>query len=213
MATYFYNVNQRSETKILDAGCGTGACLWYLAEEGFDACGIDGSRTAVQLAKMRLRYEKLEASVAVGDLVALPFQDGCFDGFIDVAGIQHNLQKSVERIMKEISRVLKPQGKFFSMMIRRGSYGWGRGVRIEPGTLKDIQEGPFAGKGKAHFFTKREIINLLRRNRMTVLSIELSTRTMNNQRKTISHYVVTAMKGARQSNRHRARLTLQHTTK
>jgi len=87
------------------------------------------------------------------------------------------------------------------MMIQRGSYGWGRGVRIEPGTLKDIQEGPFAGKGKVHFFTKREITDLLRRSQLTVLSIESSLRTMNNQRKTISHYVVTAMKGERQSNK------------
>jgi len=113
MAAYFYNVGERSETIILDAGCGTGACLWYVAEEGFDACGIDGSRTAVQLAKMRLRKERLEASVTVGDLVTLPFREGYFDGVIDVAAIQHNMQKSRDRIMREVFRVLKPQGSSF----------------------------------------------------------------------------------------------------
>lgn len=194
IAIEFPDDSVRSQLKILDLGCGTGASLWYLIREGFDTYGLDGSKTAVEIAKKRLSEEKLGASVNVGDLAALPYLKGTFDCAIDVVAIQHNTSESITRILREVRRVLKPHGKLFSMMIKRGSWGWGLGERIEPATLASIREGPFAGMGRVHFFSKHEIVGMLRTAGFRVTAIELSSRTRSSMTRVIAHYVVLAQK-------------------
>jgi cyclopropane fatty-acyl-phospholipid synthase-like methyltransferase len=41
----------RKEIKILELGFGTGANLWFAAREGFSVFGVEGSKTAVSIAK------------------------------------------------------------------------------------------------------------------------------------------------------------------
>jgi SAM-dependent methyltransferase len=194
IALEFRDSIRRSQLRILDLGCGTGASLWYLAREGFDAYGIDGSRTAVQIAKTRMTQEKLDASIGVSDLTALPYLNESFDGAIDVASIQHNVSESRATILREAHRVLKPNGRLFLMMIKRGSWGWNQGKRIEPAPFSSIREGPFAGKGRVHFFSKMEIVALLRAIGFRPIGVELSSRTQNSMMHIIAHYVVCAEK-------------------
>jgi len=194
MAINFYGAKTRSKVRILDLGCGTGACLWYLASEGFRTYGVDGSETAVKIAKTRMKQNRLNYSVRVADLVALPYREESFDGVIDVAAIQHNKSESIITIMKEIHRVLKPRGKLFSMLIKRGSWGYGKGRKIEPCTFTSIPAGPLAGKGKVHFFSKQEIVALLRATGFHKSGIEISSRTKNNMRRIVAYYVVSAEK-------------------
>ena len=50
IAKNFYNAEIRKKIKILDIGCGTGCNLWFLAREGFQVFGIDGSKNAIARA-------------------------------------------------------------------------------------------------------------------------------------------------------------------
>lgn len=65
-----YYSRVRSEIKILEIGCGTGANLWYFAKEGFRTYGIDGSKKAISIANQRLNDEKLHAELIVGDILS-----------------------------------------------------------------------------------------------------------------------------------------------
>src|SRR3989338_2282999 len=119
IANNFYNLTHknRSKIKILDLGCGIGAHTWYLAREGFRVYGIDGSKTAIKFAKKRLAQEGLRAELMVGDIVCLPYGDNFFDAVIDSAAIQHNHLQGIKKIIKEAYRVLKPNGKLFSVLV------------------------------------------------------------------------------------------------
>lgn len=113
IANNFYKKDRKSTT-ILEVGCGPGANIWYLSREHFDAYGIDGSKTAIDLAKRRLQSEKLNANLIVGDIISLPYEAGLFDGIIDVECIYTNNRQNSETTLKGIQRVLKNDGLFYS---------------------------------------------------------------------------------------------------
>src|ERR1700722_13214770 len=48
VARNYYRAANRGDIKILEVGCGAGACIWYMAREGFCATGIDGSPSAIK---------------------------------------------------------------------------------------------------------------------------------------------------------------------
>lgn len=111
IARNFYN-KKRDEVKLLEVGCGTGPNVWYISREGFDATGIDGSKTAIQKGSSRLKDEKLNAKLIEGDIITLPFQNDYFDGVIDVECLYCNNTTTTKTILQEIRRVLKPGGLF-----------------------------------------------------------------------------------------------------
>ncbi len=194
IARNFYSVKDRKSIKILDIGCGTGACTWYLAREGFSVDGIDGSKTAIYRATKRLAEEGLKAEFVVGDLIQLPYPDGLFDAVIDVASIECNTVANVKEIFAQVHRVLRAGGKFFSIAIKTGSYGYREGDEIERNTFTNVRTGPHKGQGIIHFFTEREIRRLLSLNQFKNVEIEWSARTVNNQKTKIIHWIATAQK-------------------
>lgn len=143
IAKNFYNLTHkvRYKIKILDLGCGTGNHAWYLAREGFSVYGIDGSKTAIKFAKKRLAQEGLRAELMVGDIIQLPYEHNFFDAVIDSAAIQHNNLKNIGKIIENVHRVLKPEGRFLSILVCRD----------------DKLEGNY---GKIHYFSKSEISKL-----------------------------------------------------
>ena len=170
-AQQFYKTSNRRKIKFLDLGCGTGSCSWYLAKEGFTVYGVDGSKTAISQAKKRFRKENLKGNFQVMDYIHLDFPDSFFDAAIDVGSIQCNPIYNVPVILKEIKRILKSRGKFFLLMSADGSYN-----------------GPFKGKGYNHFFKLPEIKKLFKN--FKIISIEQSTRTMENRKHKIINWIV-----------------------
>ena len=60
---------------VLDVGCGVGAFLRLVAERGGVAHGIDASEALIAFGRRRLP----EADLRVGEMEALPWEDGTFD--------------------------------------------------------------------------------------------------------------------------------------
>ncbi len=182
--------------RILELGCGTGANIWFLAREGFDSHGIDGSETAIAAARQRMAEEGLEAHLRVGDVINIGqlYPQLYFDAVIDVACLQHNQLSAVHEILKQVQTALKPGGRVFTMLVAADSYGNGLGREIvdERGTFTEITKGPLQGTGLVHFFAREEIEALF--ERFVNVRIEQSIRSLNNQRHWYKHWVVEGRK-------------------
>lgn len=109
-----------SQYEALDIGCGGGAQTMFLGREGFHAHGIDGSQSAIDRCVDHAFIDEFTGQIGfqVGDAVALPFPDESMDLCVDVCCLQHLNQHDAERAIIEVMRVLKPNGKFFSITAR-----------------------------------------------------------------------------------------------
>jgi len=91
--------------KVLDVACGTGDLSIALFENtGAQVVAVDFCRPMLELAAKKNR----QLSFVEGDALRLPFDDGAFDAVTIAFGLR-NLS-SVEGGLKELRRVLKPQG-------------------------------------------------------------------------------------------------------
>ena len=103
----------RPGASILDLGCGSGRDLRLFASEGFIAIGVDYSYPLLNLSQQRAGQP-----VVLGDLVSLPFADQSFDATWAIGSLLHVEPVQLPKALKEIRRVLKPDGFLFSSMKR-----------------------------------------------------------------------------------------------
>jgi ubiquinone/menaquinone biosynthesis C-methylase UbiE len=99
-------------TTILDAGSGLGGPSRYLASiYGCRVTGVDLSPSFVAVARLLAERTGLNnvVSYEIGNLLALPFPDSCFD----LVWTQHVVMNLPERepVYREFRRVLRPAGK------------------------------------------------------------------------------------------------------
>ena len=73
MGGSFFGIDhsQRSEVKILEVGCGSGANLWMIAREGYEAHGLDFSLEALELCKTMLADWHVSAKLTAGSMASL----------------------------------------------------------------------------------------------------------------------------------------------
>jgi ubiquinone/menaquinone biosynthesis C-methylase UbiE len=191
VAKNFYKSN-RSEIKILEVGCGTGANIWYLLREGFDAYGIDGSSVAIGRARDRLDNENLISQLVCGDIINLPYSDNYFDAVIDNECIYCNNFKNTQLIMNEIQRVLKPNGKFYSRTFTDKLFVGG-GVtdhkRISEFEYAEIHVGPLAGKGFTRL-TSYDNISKVYGEIFNILQVDSLEYTIENQNQIVSEWII-----------------------
>lgn len=193
VARRFFGAADRSDVRILELGCGTGANIWFLAREGLSAVGLDGSQSAIDKARARMADEGLHAELDVADIVEIGerYPAEHFDAVIDVACLQCNRLGAVRSIVDQAASILKPGGAMFSMMIAAGSYGDGTGTELEPGTYEGVEVGPAAGTGNAHFFTIEEVEDLFDD---FDAEIEATSRSLEGRQQWYQHWVVEATK-------------------
>lgn len=98
--------------RVLEVGCGSGGGTRLLFDrfraEQVDAIDLDPDQ--VRVARRRLRgVDGLR--VEVGDVTALPAEDGAYDAVFDV-GVLHHVPRWQDGVA-EVARVLRPGGVFF----------------------------------------------------------------------------------------------------
>jgi ubiquinone/menaquinone biosynthesis C-methylase UbiE len=139
---------------ILDAGCGYGFHAIRLARRGLRVTGVDFSEAALAAARQNIEAAGLSSQIRVekGDLLALPFRDAEFD-FASSWGVLMHIPE-VERVLDELSRVLKPGGKlalmendmaswhvrFFEPALRAVKRALGRRVPERRRTARGVEE-------------------------------------------------------------------------
>ena len=107
-------INKRKKIKILETGCGSSGNLKMISKEGFSAYGIDISNEAIKLSKKILSKEKLKCNLITGDFISMPYKNKNFSCVVDIFSSCCLDKNNGVKYIKEISRVLKTKGKFFS---------------------------------------------------------------------------------------------------
>lgn len=106
--------------RLLDLGCGSGRHTVYLAKQGFEVYGIDAAPEGIRITRNWLKKEKLKAKLKLCDIYKkLPYPDNFFDALISTQTLHHNKIENVRKLIKEIERVLRPDGFVFATVSRR----------------------------------------------------------------------------------------------
>jgi 2-polyprenyl-6-hydroxyphenyl methylase/3-demethylubiquinone-9 3-methyltransferase len=102
---------------VLDLGCGGGFMAEALARAGADTIGVDPSGPAVDAAREHARLENLNIDYRIGTGERIPLPDEAVDCVVCVDVLEH--VDSVDAVLGEITRVLKPGGLFLFDTINR----------------------------------------------------------------------------------------------
>lgn len=94
-------INFKTNSKILDLGCGTGFSTKILVDKGLKVIGVDISKNMLSFAK------KKNLNVIKSNMTSLPFKDKSFDGLISISAIQWLKSSEYNQVLKEINRVIK----------------------------------------------------------------------------------------------------------
>lgn len=111
------NFSEKNKINILDLGMGGGANLFFLHNENFKTFGVDFSKKAYDTVKKKIIKLKLDIDLKCADFTSLPYEDSKFDVVIDCRSLQHKQNYLLDQSLKEIKRVLKKNGKFFSIFM------------------------------------------------------------------------------------------------
>jgi 2-polyprenyl-3-methyl-5-hydroxy-6-metoxy-1,4-benzoquinol methylase len=105
--------------KVLDLGCGSGRHLIFLNKQGFEVYGIDIAKSGIGISKKWLRKEGLKANLKVGNIYRkLPYKTNFFDAIISTQTLHHDKIENIRKLIKEIERILKPNGLIFVTVLR-----------------------------------------------------------------------------------------------
>lgn len=195
-----FSRSMRKKTKILELGCGSGANLWMIAKEGFDAYGIDISPSAIKLCKKMLKKWGTSAGLEVGDFLNIPNDDDSYDCLIDVLATYCLPTESFLKCLDEIKRVLKKGGKFFSFTPSANSdafMNYRPAKKIDRCTLDGIkrENSPYAGNNfPFRFISPTDYKKILIEKGFKVSYLETTARTYRNLKEKFEYVTIVAEK-------------------
>lgn len=105
-------VGDRRFSTVVEAGCGNGANLWFLAEHADRVIGVDFSDEALAAASVYIEERGCAAQVELhhSDVQALPLGEGSADALVDSMVSQHLDPEEHLAAYREYRRVLRKGG-------------------------------------------------------------------------------------------------------
>lgn len=114
------NSNLSKNSKILDVGCGAGVMAKEVANRGYEVFGMDYSYNMIKKANALCGVNmKFDMKFLQGDIESLPFKDSVFDMVLCLGVITY--LKSEKKALREMSRVLKPDGTLILSILNKVS--------------------------------------------------------------------------------------------
>jgi ubiquinone/menaquinone biosynthesis C-methylase UbiE len=151
-----YATSNRSNVKIIDMGCGGGNHVKFLADEGFDFYGVDGSEKSIELTRDFVGAAS-EGKLTVADFTNLPYESDFFDALIDRQSMGHNSVSDISLIVNEIYRILKSGGRYHGHVFGIKDAGFAYGSHIGNNDYQNFTDGHFKKAHLVHGFEINEI--------------------------------------------------------
>jgi ubiquinone/menaquinone biosynthesis C-methylase UbiE len=114
--------------RVLEIGCGLGTDGAQFAKAGAIYTGVDLTEAAVELARKRFELFELPGTFRTADAENLDFADNSFD-LVYSHGVLHHTPDT-ERAVREVYRVLRPNGRAVVMLYHRDSYNYRINIRL-----------------------------------------------------------------------------------
>jgi 2-polyprenyl-6-hydroxyphenyl methylase/3-demethylubiquinone-9 3-methyltransferase len=103
--------------RVLDLGCAGGFMAEALAERGALVTGIDPAEGAIAAARAHAEQAGRDIAYDIGVGEELPYAGGAFDAVVCVDVLEH--VRDLSQVIREVARVLKPEGLFLFDTINR----------------------------------------------------------------------------------------------
>jgi ubiquinone/menaquinone biosynthesis C-methylase UbiE len=115
------NLLSKAEGKVLELSVGTGVNLKYY-KKGCEVIGIDISEGMIERARRKAKVTKLNVILRKDDVEKMNFKKGSFDYVVDTLGLCG--YEDPVKVLKEIKRVCKKNGKIFLIEHGISNKGW-----------------------------------------------------------------------------------------
>ena len=177
----FINYNSIIEKNVLEIGCGYGLHAEMILKNSKPKSytAIDITKEAIEATKKRLEIKKLNmenVKIINADAENLPIKDDSLDFIWSWGVIHHSL--NTEKIISEIYRTLKKNGKFKIMIYNKNSFryyvlGIFRGIFNLKFLKKNLQEinMEYTDGYYARHFTQKEVKKLLSQSNLKITKI------------------------------------------
>lgn len=166
------NWKSKNLKTVLDIGCGYGRNSIFLAKQGFILDGFDLSERSVETTIEKGKEQGFDFSnFKVADMLEFPYPDNSFDVVLAMNVISHTDKDGFNKILKEIKRVLKPNGEAYFTLGSKESYWFNNPdcKYVDENTRIRIEDGP--ENGIPHFYIDdNDCFNLF--NEFKIISIK-----------------------------------------
>jgi len=151
---------------VLDVGCGTGIHLEIYQRYGCKLYGIDTSQSMLELARARLGES---AELRLTDAIEIPYEAGFFDLVICMLALHEMDEGRRGKVIGEIKRVLKPDGRILFIDFHAGSprplRGWLSKLVI---LLSEVAAGRRHFRNYRHFMSIGGLPHLIEERRLSI---------------------------------------------
>lgn len=107
--------------RLVEYGCGAAGISIYLRERGFRVIAADIAVGALEVARINDSRHRRRASTDLpllrADTLDLPFADRALDGAMSFGLLEHFDDQSLDALMREVCRVIRPGGLFLADII------------------------------------------------------------------------------------------------
>lgn len=108
----YLNSGKLKQGKALDIGCGNGRNSLYLAQKGFEVCGVDFSNTSIEWARQKAKEQSIDVSFLCQSIFDFQDKPESFDFIYDGGCLHHIKPHRRNQYLKIILKYLKPDGYF-----------------------------------------------------------------------------------------------------
>jgi len=207
MGRNFFHIHKSKRKKInfLEVGVGSGANLSLIANEGYNASGIDISKDSIKITKSLFKKENFKANLKVGDMTNIPYESNKFDCVFDVFSSCLLTRKDGKIFLNEVNRVLKKGGKFFSYFPSKKSKMF-KSINkkmFDEDTIFKLNDKKSIYKidnAPMRFLDKKQYVNMLKKNKFSTLYSEELSKTYFNGKDQFTFVIIESIKNSSNTN-------------